>query len=80
MKDLIAQAIAYLKSMLSEGSDVSAMRIMAMIALLTGVGIAFDGMHSGKDLSQTAVLASVFVGAAFAGKVTQKAFEQKKDQ
>lgn len=56
----------WLKDLFSESSDVSCMRVMAMIALFTSIGLAFTGHDSS---------ALVFIGAAFGGKVSQKMVE-----
>jgi uncharacterized membrane protein YiaA len=69
----------WLKSLLSENSTVSAMRVMAFIALFIGAGLAFAGMYAGKDLNALSVLVGVFVGAAFGGKMVQKFAEVKSD-
>ena len=65
------------KELLSESSEVSCMRFMSLSALLFGFGIAVVGLYQSKDLSSLAVLAGVFVGPAFAGKVAQKFGEIK---
>jgi hypothetical protein len=62
----------FLGKLISDSSDVSAMRVMAFTSLLTGIGLAIGGLYRGSDLSQLSVLVGVFVGAAFGGKVTQK--------
>ena len=62
---------------LSENSDLSVMRLMCLLSLLSGIAIAVLGMCYSRDLTSTAALSSVFVGAAFAGKVTQKFAEVK---
>lgn len=58
----------WLKSLFSESSDVSAMRVMAMISLFTGIGLAIAGKNA--DVG-------IFVVAAFGAKVGQKFFETK---
>lgn len=58
-----------LKSLFSEKSDVSMMRVMSLISLAIGAGLAFMG----KDTS-----VSIFVYSAFAGKAVQKYFESAK--
>lgn len=58
----------FLKNLFSEKSDISAMRVMAMISLLIGGYLAFTG----KDAS-----VSIFVLAAFGGKFAQKVVETK---
>lgn len=68
-----------MKEIFSESSEISCMRVMSLVALVFGFAIAVAGLYLGKDLSQIAILAGVFVGPAFAGKATQKAFEAKKD-
>lgn len=59
----------FLKYMFSERSEVSMMRVMSLISLAIGAGLAFVG----KDTS-----VSVFVYSAFAGKAVQKYFESIK--
>jgi hypothetical protein len=56
----------WLKDLFSESSDISSMRVMAMIALFASIGLAFTGHDSS---------ALVFVGAAMGGKVSQKYIE-----
>jgi len=58
----------FLKSLFSEKSEISAMRVMAMISLFIGGYLAITG----KDAS-----VSIFVLAAFGGKFAQKAVETK---
>lgn len=58
----------WLKSLFSESSDVSAMRVMAIISLFAGIGLAI----AGKDAD-----VGIFVVAAFGAKVSQKFFETK---
>lgn len=55
-----------LKALFSESSSISMMRVMALLSLLIGAKLAFDG----KD-------PSVFVIAAFGGKFAQKFAETK---
>jgi hypothetical protein len=66
-----------LQKMFSSSDEVSEMRVMALVALLVGAGIAFYGLKLDKDLTGLAVLSGVFVGPAFAGKVGQKFVEAK---
>ena len=75
MRDFIA-------NLFKENGDVSSIRVMSMISLLIGGYIAIQGLHSDKPLNDVAILCGVFVGAAFTGKVMQKAVElkQKKDE
>jgi hypothetical protein len=64
------------KALLSESGDVSTVRLMSLLSLLVGMIIAIYGVYEGKDLSGVAQICGVFVGAAFAGKVTQKFAER----
>ena len=66
--------------LLSEGSSVSAMRVMAFTSLFTGCFIGIFGVVNKSDLGNITMLASVFVGAAFGGKVLQKTTEIKVQQ
>ena len=66
-----------LNKMFSGSSDVSAMRVMAMLSLLVGATLAFMGLYMGKDLNALATLCAIFVGSGFAGKATQKFAETK---
>lgn len=56
------------KSLFSETGDVSMMRVMALLSLCFGGYLALVG----KDTS-----VSIFVGGAFAAKVSQKFVETK---
>jgi len=62
--------MSFLKSLLNEKGDVSMMRFLALISLLIGGYLAVTG----KDTSVT-----IFVLAAFGGKVSQKYVETKQD-
>lgn len=64
-------------SLLSEGeNDISTVRVMAFISLLTGVAVGLYGVYAGKDLAGLAQVCGVFIGAAFTGKVAQKFAER----
>lgn len=66
-----------LKKLLEEsGDDVSMIRVMSILSLLTGMVIGLYGVYAGKDLSGVAAICAVFVGAAFTGKVAQKFAEK----
>lgn len=69
--------IAYIKQMLSNKSEVSAMRAMSFIALIVGSIIAAYGIYRDADLGGLAELVGVFLAAAFGGKVAQKHIESK---
>lgn len=62
--------------MFSENSTVSSMRVMAVLSLMNGMGIAIYGIYKGADLTGVAALSGVFVMAAFTGKVAQKVVEK----
>lgn len=62
----------FLKLLFSDNSDISMMRFMCLVSLFLGGGIACYGISHGQDLNALAILCSVFVGAAFGGKVGQK--------
>lgn len=58
----------FIRDMFSEKGDISAMRVMSMIALLAGIGLAYQGKDS---------CVMIFITAAFTGKLAQKAVETK---
>lgn len=57
-----------LRETFGETGDISCTRVMAMIALFAAIGLAFTG----HDAS-----AAVFIGTAFAGKVSQRFVETR---
>lgn len=59
----------WLHRLFAEKSDVSALRVMAMISLIFGIIAALDGLPP--------EIVAIFVGAAFGGKVSQKMIEAK---
>lgn len=68
--------MSFLLKMLSESSEVSTMRVMSLLALIIGSGIAIYGVYKGNDLSGIAQICAIFVGAAFTGKAAQKYMEK----
>ena len=70
MRDLI-------KALLSESGVISTARVMSLGSLVVGSVIGLYGVYMGKDLGGIAQVCSVFVGSAFAAKVTQKYMESK---
>lgn len=59
-------------ALFSEDSEISIMRVMAVMSLLIGAGLAFKGSDSS--------IISIFVIAAFGGKVAQKFAEIKEEK
>jgi len=68
-----------LKALLSESSEVSTVRVMAIWSILAGTAIAVWGVYRGNDLSGLAQVVAVFVTSAFAAKTISK-YAEKKDQ
>ena len=69
--------MGFLKDMLSESSNASAIRGMAFESLTFGGIIALYGMYLKLPLVELSILSGTFVGAAFTGKVLQKRHEKK---
>ncbi len=68
----------FLKSLFSEKSEVSMVRVMSLLSLLTAICIAIAGMlKSTPDYSGLSMLCGAFLSAAFFGKVAQKHAESK---
>lgn len=70
---------AFIKDLLSSNTSVSSLRLMSFIALTVGCAIAIVGLSLNRDLMGLAALSSVFISAAFVGKVSQK-FVEKDDK
>ena len=60
---------SFLRSLFSEKSDVSMIRVMSLASLIIGAYLALKGQDS---------CVVIFVSAAFSGKVAQKFIESKK--
>lgn len=69
--------MGFVKKLLSGSSDVSMVRVMALLSLTVGVSIGLYGVYTGKDLSGIAQVCGVFVGSAFAAKTVQKFAEKE---
>lgn len=63
--------------MLKARSSVSTLRVMSVTSLLSGILMGLYGLYKESDLMGLSALCAVFVGAAFGGKVSQKAIENK---
>lgn len=57
----------WIKSIFSESSDTSAMRVMAMITLFSAIALAFTSHESAAEF---------FLATAFAGKCVQAHIEK----
>jgi hypothetical protein len=66
----------FIKDLLSENGTVSTVRLMSLISLLTGCGIAAYAVIVDKNPDKVVQIVSVFVGAAFTSKVAQKMIEK----
>ena len=64
----------FVKKLLSDSGEISAIRFMAITSLFFGFILAIIGIYSGKDVT---FLVGIFVGAAFGGKVGSKFAEVK---
>lgn len=67
----------FLFKLFSEKNEVSCMRVMSMLSLLVGSAVAFYSQYKNCDLGAATPVISIFVGAAFGGKVWQKYAENK---
>lgn len=71
----------FIEKALSEGTEVSCMRIMSLISLFVSAVLAFYTIFKGgSDIASSTPIISVFVGAAFGGKLAQKHFETSQDK
>ena len=68
--------IEFLKELFNENGRVSMMRLMSLLSLFAGIAVAIIGMNKPVvDYSGISLVASVFLSAAFGGKVLQKRIE-----
>jgi hypothetical protein len=67
-------------AILKEQSGVSAMRVMSLLSLTTGAIIALIAVYRNCDLNGSVPMVTIFVGAAFGGKVWQKYAEVEKSK
>lgn len=72
--------MGFLKNLFSENTSVSCMRVLSVISLLAAVGIAYISLYKGCTLDNATGTLTIFVGAAFGGKIWQKAYEKGKDE
>ena len=71
----------FLLKMFSENSDVSEMRVAAILCVLCAMGIAIYGMSKNPiDYSGLSLLCGTFVGSGMAGKVSQKFAESRENK
>jgi hypothetical protein len=64
-----------LKELLDTRSNVSSMRMMGFISVITASVLGVIGLLKGVEPSTLGVLCGVFLGSAFGGKVGQKYIE-----
>lgn len=67
----------FIEKLLSEGSDVSCMRLMSILSLLIGAILTFYIVRINYNLSEATPVIGIFVGSAFGGKIWQKTIENK---
>ncbi len=68
----------FLLDMFSESSNVSMMRVLALICVLTACAIAIRASLIGcSDLNSVSILCSTFLAGGIGGKVLQRASEVK---
>lgn len=70
----------FFMDLLDENSTISSMRFMSITSLFIGGIIAAVGVYRATDFTGIGLLVSIFVGAAFTGKVMQKNAEIKETE
>ena len=68
-----------IRELLDERSTISTMRLMSLISMTWACVLSGYGVYAGKDLMSLCALVSVFITAAFGGKITQKFIEKRSD-
>jgi uncharacterized membrane protein len=67
----------WLRGIFSSTSEVSSMRVMTMLALLTGCFVGIVGIYKDRNLAELSILCGTFLSAAMTGKIMQKNIENK---
>lgn len=70
----------WFKALFSETGDVSMMRLLSLICVLSASAIGLKVAALGGDMSAAAILCSTFLSAGIAGKVLQKNAEVKSNE
>lgn len=70
----------FILEVFGETGDISMMRLLSFICVLTASAIAMKAVVYGSDLNATAVLCSVFLSSGIAGKVIQRGVESKDER
>jgi hypothetical protein len=66
----------FLLKAFSDGGDVSMMRLMSFLCVISAVVISLVGIYRGSDLSGVAILVGSFLVPAFGGKSAQAYIEK----
>ena len=69
--------MSWLKDLFSENGNASMVRLLALLAVVGGIGMGFYGIHLNSDLEKLSKLCSVFVLAGLGAKIGQKFLEKK---
>jgi len=67
----------FFKSMFSESSEISSLRVMSFLCVCFSFIIALYALHNGSDPEKASWLVAAFLAPAFGGKVWQKSMESK---
>lgn len=72
--------INWLKDAFSESSDVSMMRLLSFVCVVSACVIACTGLYKGANLSELSILCGTFLTAGISGKVLQKNSEVENEK
>jgi len=67
----------FLLEILSVKGNVSSVRVMGLICVITACAISIMGVYLGRDLTALGILVGALLVPAFGGKVLQKKQEEK---
>jgi len=68
----------FFKELLSDAGSTSMTRFLSLVCVFSAVSISLTVVYKGQPLDSAVGLVSVFLAAAFGGKVAQK-FAEKND-
>lgn len=66
----------FLLAMFSESGNVSMIRVLSFVCVMTACGIAIAAVSLNRDINAISVLCGTFLGIGIGGKVMQKGKEK----
>ncbi len=68
--------MGFFLKLLSDDTEVSCGRLMSLVSLSMGAGVAFITVYLNRDMTAASPIVGIFVGSAFGGHVAGKYMER----